>query len=231
MSLRPLAVLILLAAGCTCCAEKDAAPPAAKAAAPQAAPAKDDGAKSLFDGKMTASLTYFRTDFTNLIDFDSATSAYNNIGRVKTAGVEAAVRIFLLKELELRLSYTFTDAEDKATGDQLIRRPRHKGGVRALYSPVETVRLNAAVMYVGNRSDLDFSTFPGTPVTLDDYILVDPPPSLGLLTINALAAATGVIIPVAIDFYALMGLGQLQKTIGMVGHRIWSAYEGGVAPR
>ena len=129
--------------------------------------------QNLFDGKMTASLTYFRTDFTNLIDFDSATSTYNNIGRVKTAGVEAAVRIFLLKELELRLSYTFTDAEDKATGDQLLRRPRHKGGIRALYSPVEAVRLNASVLYVGNRSDLDFSTFPGTPVTLDDYILVD----------------------------------------------------------
>jgi hypothetical protein len=48
MSLRPLAVLILLGAGCTCCAEKDAAAPA-----PKTAPAakKDDGAKSLFDGK------------------------------------------------------------------------------------------------------------------------------------------------------------------------------------
>jgi hypothetical protein len=48
MSRGPLSILILLAAGCTCCADKDAAP---KAAAPQAAPAKDDGAKSLFDGK------------------------------------------------------------------------------------------------------------------------------------------------------------------------------------
>jgi len=48
MNLRPAAILILLAAGCTCCAEKDAAPSAPKAAAPQAAP---DGAKSLFDGK------------------------------------------------------------------------------------------------------------------------------------------------------------------------------------
>ena len=46
MSRKPLAVLILLAAGCTCCAEKDAAP-----SAPKAAAAKDDGAKSLFDGK------------------------------------------------------------------------------------------------------------------------------------------------------------------------------------
>jgi hypothetical protein len=46
MSLRPLAILILLAAGCTCCETRDAAP-----ATPKAAAAKDDGAKSLFDGK------------------------------------------------------------------------------------------------------------------------------------------------------------------------------------
>lgn len=129
--------------------------------------------QALVDGTVTASLTYFRTDFTDLIDFDTATSTYNNIGRVRTSGVEAAVRISLLKELELRLSYTFTDAEDKATDDQLIRRPRHKGGVRVLYSPVESVRLNASVLYVGNRTELNFSTIPATTVTLDDYILVD----------------------------------------------------------
>ena len=49
-----------------------------------------------------------------------------------------------------------------------------------------------------------------------DFILIDSPPSLGLLTINGLAAAEQVIIPVQCEYYALEGLTQLFKTIEMV---------------
>ncbi len=49
-----------------------------------------------------------------------------------------------------------------------------------------------------------------------DYIMIDCPPSLGLLTINALAAADSVIIPIQSEYYALEGLSQLMNSITLV---------------
>ena len=58
-----------------------------------------------------------------------------------------------------------------------------------------------------------------------DYILVDSPPSLGLLTLNSLAAAGTVLIPIQCEYYALEGLSQLLNTVRLVQRNINSDLE------
>ena len=67
-----------------------------------------------------------------------------------------------------------------------------------------------------------------TLTTLDrsfDFVIIDCPPSFGLLTINALTGANSVLIPIQCEYYALEGLGQLIKTINLVRDNLNSSLE------
>jgi len=78
-------------------------------------------------------------------------------------------------------------------------------------------------------AELRFSGVPGRelllrdalePVVDFDFIFIDCPPSLGLLTLNGLAAATGVYIPIATEYLSLQGINQLLETVELVRRRI-----------
>lgn len=73
-----------------------------------------------------------------------------------------------------------------------------------------------------SAQDREFKLFEVLQVISPDYdvILIDCPPSLGILTINGLVAAQKIIIPVQCEYYALEGLSQLLKTIGLVKEHI-----------
>lgn len=129
--------------------------------------------QSLWKERLVLGVTYFGNRFKDLIDFDSGTSKFINISKAETQGVEAFVSVRPVADLTLRASYTYTDTEDKSTGKPLLRRAKNKAGFDVGYRFLEKGNVNLGLVYVGERDDLDFSTFPATRVELGDYLLVN----------------------------------------------------------
>jgi chromosome partitioning protein len=81
-----------------------------------------------------------------------------------------------------------------------------------------TIALAGAGIELVNLADREFKLAQVLGQVRDeyDYIIIDGPPSLGLLTVNSLAAADEILIPIQSEYFALEGLGQLLDTIGLV---------------
>jgi len=129
--------------------------------------------QSLFGGKLTMGATYFYNDFEDLINYDSNLSKYGNISKATTQGVELTASLRPIDELTLRAGYTYTRTEDKATGLELLRRPKNKISFDGNYRFLKNANLNLGLVYVGTRTDDDYSTSPATTVKLKNYLLVN----------------------------------------------------------
>lgn len=88
--------------------------------------------------------------------------------------------------------------------------------IDGLFVLPSTSDLAAAEVELVNQHDREFKLENALRTATYDYVIIDCPPSLGLLTVNAMAAANWVLIPVQAEYYALEGLGQLLQTLQRV---------------
>lgn len=100
----------------------------------------------------------------------------------------------------------------QATLDQAVQTTNREG----LYLLPANPNLAAAEVELVGASQREFRLKESLGVAAFDYIIIDCPPALGLLTINALTAAHALLIPVQSEYYALEGLGQLLATVQRV---------------
>lgn len=116
------------------------------------------------------------------------------------------------KDGELKTIYNLI--EDEFTVDEIVVRTR----VAGLDVIPATVDLAGAEIDLVDRSKREevLKNILATVSDSYDYICIDCPPSLGLLTVNALTAADSVIIPIQCEFFALEGLTQLMNTIKLI---------------
>lgn len=86
-------------------------------------------------------------------------------------------------------------------------------------SNIELIGFEVEMMAKPNREMVLRNLLAGIKNTYE-YIILDCPPSMSLLTVNALTAADSMLIPLQCEFYALEGLGQLLQTVKRVRHRL-----------
>lgn len=129
--------------------------------------------RSLFSRRGTFGLTYFHNDFENMVDWDSASYKYKNIGRARTEGLEADLLIKPIEDLEVEANYTRTETEDKETGLELLRRPKEEISLNANWHPGQKVNLNLGAIYVGSRKDIKYVGWTAESITMEDYTTVD----------------------------------------------------------
>ncbi len=113
---------------------------------------------------------------------------------------------------------------DVLVGDTRLRAAVLSTAVPRLYIAASTIDLSGFELEVGQARDRAFRLrnalaplrTPAPDEIAFSYVLVDCPPSLNLLTVNAMAAANAILVPLQCEFFALEGLSQLLKTVEQV---------------
>jgi vitamin B12 transporter len=104
-------------------------------------------------GRASASL--FWNEYRDLIVFDFAAGLNFNVGRARSRGVEVSWRQEIAAPVTLEAGYTYLDTEDRDTGLDLLRRPRHSGFLGATLTPSRGLEISPRAVFVGRRADVE----------------------------------------------------------------------------
>lgn len=147
-----------------------------------------------------------------LVDLDPQGNSTSGVGIMKKS-LKVTVRDLLLSDnADGSCTAAAPDAAKKATIETKFR------GLSVIPA---TIALAGAEFDLFSLEEGEYALKKSLATVCDDYdyIIIDCPPSLGMLTVNALSAADGVVIPMQCEFYALEGLSQLMITIGRIRQR------------
>lgn len=126
---------------------------------------------TLPDGRGALAATWFDTRFENLIVFDFGVfpGTTRNVGRARTRGLEASAKLAVGRRAEVRLSYTYLEAEDLTEGVRLLRRPRHSGRVDLWHDFGAGFEAGAGLGFVADRKDIHAASF--STIDAEDYVV------------------------------------------------------------
>ena len=132
----------------------------------------------LWERRIMLSAAWFQNDFKNLITTDLDENwvyRYVNINRARARGIELEARFAPVEQLEFSAAYTYTDTEDRETGLELLRRPRHKFAFNTHWQVLESLGADLQLLCVGRRHDVFYNeaTYESGRVKLGGYALLN----------------------------------------------------------
>jgi vitamin B12 transporter len=110
--------------------------------------------QALVHDVLRVGVTYYDNRIRDLITTDVTGTTWANVGRATTDGIESFIAYQPLKELTLRVDYTYTQAEDDVLEQPLLRRPKHRGSFVATWKATRAWQWNLDVLAVGNWVDV-----------------------------------------------------------------------------
>lgn len=121
---------------------------------PERVTSYESGVERYFDAG-SLELSLFWNEYRNLIVYEFSTSLNENVGRARTRGAELTGRARIADRADVHATYTWLDAEDRQTGEDLLRRPRHRASVAVAWRPIARWTVTPRVVFVGRRADAD----------------------------------------------------------------------------
>jgi vitamin B12 transporter len=129
--------------------------------------------QALFGDALKFGATYFHNHIKNLISDNADFTSYANVGRAMTRGAESFLAYRPIRDLTLRLDYTYTEAIDQIAQQELLRRPKHNATFNAAFSLSARWSLNATVLGTGSWMDGNRDFTNALPLTAPGFVTVN----------------------------------------------------------